>query len=131
MPFEIAIGVSNKLEHMPLRWHLTFQHIETPELGFENSNNSIATINNNFGYSILRHVVFGSELLIHKNASIFLGYNNRRRFEMIIEDRRALVGFSCGFSFTINRFNFYYSRTSNHFSAPINSFGIITNFKKH
>ena len=48
---------------------------------------------------------------------------------MIIEDRKSLVGFSCGFSFKVNRFNFNYSRTSNHFSSPINSFGVVTNLK--
>ena len=34
LPFEISLGVSNRLEHMPLRWHLTFQHLETPNLFF-------------------------------------------------------------------------------------------------
>jgi len=130
LPFEISVGVSNRLQHMPLRWHLTFQHIETPNLFFENSNSDLTQINDNLGYGILRHVVFGSELLIHKNLSILLGYNNRRRFEMVITDRKGLVGFSCGVSFRVNRFHLYYSRASNHYSGPINSFGIVTNFKK-
>ena len=78
----------------------------------------------------MRHIVLGAEFLIHKNASILFGYNNRRRFEMIIEDRKALVGFSCGVSFKIKRFHFNYSRTSNHFSGPVNTFGIITNLMK-
>ena len=90
LPFEILIGVSNKLAHMPLRWHLTFQHLETPDLGFENtSNNTVFHFNNNnIASDILKHFVLGAEFLIHKNASILLGYNNRRRFEMIIEDRK-------------------------------------------
>jgi len=130
MPFEIAFGLSSRLAYVPLRWHLTLQHIETFDLGFENTNNLSSDINSdNLGYNILRHVVFGAELLLHKNISLLFGYNNRRRSEMIIEDRKSLVGFSCGFSFKVNRFNFNYSRTSNHFSSPINSFGVVTNLK--
>jgi hypothetical protein len=131
LPFEVLIGVSNRLAHMPLRWHLTFQHLETLDLGFENTNNTLLTQNyDNFGYDILRHLVLGAEFLIHKNASVFIGYNNRRRYEMIIQDRRGLVGFSAGVSFKINRFHLNYARTSNHISGPVNTFGIITNFKK-
>ena len=70
--------------------------------------------NNNLGFSILRHIVLGAEFLIHKNASILFGYNNRRRFEMIIEDRKALVGFSCGVSFKIKRFLFIFHNSVKH-----------------
>ena len=131
LPLEILIGISNRLAHMPLRWHLTFQHLETPDLGFENTNNTILYQNyDNFGYDILKHLVLGAEFLIHKNASVFIGYNNRRRYEMIIQDRKGVVGFSAGVSFKINRFHFNYARTSNHLSGAFNTFGIITNFKK-
>ena len=131
MPLEILFGISNKLAHMPLRWHLTFQHVERFDLGFENTNNIESPNVDNFGYNILRHVVFGAELMIHRNMSLLFGYNNRKRSEMIIEDRKSMIGFSCGFTFRVNRFNFNYSRAANHFSGPINSYGIITNLKKN
>lgn len=131
LPFEISLGVSNKLKYMPLRWHLTLQHLEVPKFFDSDIGNDFIENNNSFGYNVLRHIVFGSELLIHKNMSILLGYNNRKRFEMLIPERRALVGFSCGFSIRIHRFNLYYSRASHHYSGPINSFGIVTNFKKN
>ena len=129
LPFEILLGFSNKLKHVPLRWHLTFQHLEQPDLNFNNSNSQIP-LNNNFGYSILKHIVLGAEILFHQNVSLFLGYNNRKRVEMSLEERRGLVGFSCGFLFKIQRFQFSYSRNLHHYSNPINSFGIITNLSK-
>ena len=128
LPFEVAVGFSSKLKYMPLRWHLTFQHIETPNLTFDNIYSDQA--NNSIGYGILRHVVFGGELLLHKNVNLLFGYNNRTRFEMIIEDRKGLVGFSCGVLLKINRFSIMYSRSSHHLSGPLNSFGISTNLKK-
>ena len=131
LPIEISLGVSNKLAHMPLRWHVTFQHIETPDLSFENPVfSSIETNYDNVGYNILKHITFGAELLLHKNVNFLFGYNNRTRFEMILEDRKGLVGFSCGVVFKIKRFHFTYSRTSHHLSGPLNSFGVSTNFKK-
>ena len=131
MPFEIVAGISNKLAHMPLRWHLTIQHLETPNLSFDNTNLTVVGSNDNIMSNILMHIVVGAEFLIHRNASLLIGYNNRRRFEMIIEDRRGLVGFSFGFSFRVKRFHFNYSRTLNHFSGGVNSFGITTNLKKN
>jgi len=130
LPFEILLGFSNKLAHMPLRWHLTIQHLETPDLGVDNNLSSIYIDNNSLFNDIFKHFIFGAEFLIHKNVNILIGYNNRRRSEMIIEDRKALVGFSTGIVFKINRFHFNYSRTSQHFSGPINTFGIITSLKK-
>ena len=84
-----------------------------------------------FGYDILRHVVFGAELLLHKNINFLFGYNSRERLEMIIDNRKGLVGFSCGVVFKINRFQLYYSRVSHHLSGPISSFGISTNLRKN
>ena len=130
VPFEILLGFSNKLAYMPLRWHVTFQHLEQPHLSVNNNVSSMYLSNDNLATDILKHFIFGAEFLIHKNASILIGYNNRRRSEMIIEDRKGLVGFSGGITFRINRFHFNYSRTSHHFSGPINTFGIITSFKK-
>jgi len=129
IPFEIAMGFSSKLKYMPLRWHLAFQHIETPDLIAGNVLSDHLN-NDHIGYNILSHIVFGAELLLHKNVNLLFGYNNRTRFEMLIEDRKGLVGFSCGFLVKINRFSLAFSRASHHLSGPINSFGISTNLKK-
>ena len=85
------------------------------------------TVSNGFGQKILRHCIFSGEFLLTKNLNLRFGYNNRRRAEMIILDRKAMVGFSFGFSFKINRFKFDYSREFHHFSNPVNSIGISTN----
>ena len=130
LPFEILVGLSNKLQHMPLRWHLTLQHLETPDLTYFNQNLQNGNQELSLANKILRHVVLGAELLISDNVNILVGYNNKVRSEMIIEDRRGLVGFSCGLMVKINRFQLNYSRSSNHFSGPINTFGVITNLKK-
>ena len=131
LPLEFSLSISNKLQHMPFRWTFSLQHIETFNLTFDNTAQSMNAINNNIenglGQKILRHCVFAGEFIITKNLNLRFGYNNRRRAEMIILDRKAMVGFSCGFSFKINRFKFDYSRQFHHYSNPINSIGITTN----
>ena len=115
---------------MPLRWHLTFQHLETPDLRFENTAQSLVFSNNTVFNSILNHFVLGAEFLISQNLSVLVGYNNRRRTEMIIESKRGLVGFSTGFLIKINRFYLAYSISANHLSGTVSTFGITTKIKK-
>ena len=104
LPFEISLGITNRLAHVPLRWHLTLKNLETPDLSYDNYASFSNQINyNNLAYSILQHVTFGAELLIHNNINLLFGYNNRTRFEMVIEDRKGMVGFSYGFSFKIKK----------------------------
>tara|TARA_B100000902_G_C27291913_1_gene907656 strand:- start:570 stop:1595 length:1026 start_codon:yes stop_codon:yes gene_type:complete len=131
LPFELSFGIVNKLAHVPLRWHLTLKHLETPDLSYDDYGLFSSQINyDNFAYNLLRHINFGAEFLIHKNINLLFGYNNKTRFEMLIEDRKGMVGFSYGFSFKIKRFQFIYSRVSHHFSGTLNSFGILTNLQK-
>ena len=131
LPLEVSLSVSNRLLHMPFRWTFALQHIETLDLTFDNSAESADFINTDteigVGQKILRHCVFSGEFLITKNLNLRFGYNNRTRAEMIILDRKSMVGFSFGFSFKINRFKFDYSRQFHHFSNPVNSIGITTN----
>ena len=131
LPFEISLSITNKLMHMPLRWTFSLQHLEKLDLTFNNfsqTNNSINDSNQvGLGQKILRHCVLSGEFLISKNFNLRFGYNNRNRSELMILERKSMVGFSCGFSFKINRFKFNYSRQFHHYSNPINSFGITTN----
>tara|TARA_B100000579_G_C22738358_1_gene807809 strand:- start:27 stop:1007 length:981 start_codon:yes stop_codon:yes gene_type:complete len=125
LPLAISIGIANKLAHVPIRWHFNIQHIERPVLMYETNNNKSNLMSN-----VLRHIVFGTEVLIHKNLNFLFGYNNRLRSEMVIQDRRALVGFSYGIVFKIKRFSIFYSRSLSHISGGISTFGVTTKVKK-
>jgi len=131
LPLEISLSISNRLLHMPFRWTFSLQHMEIMDLTFNNSSQSINSLNYNtddgLGQKILRHCVFSGEFLISKNLNIRFGYNNRRRSEMVILDRKAMVGFAFGFGFKVNKFKFDYSRQFQHYSNPVNSIGITTN----
>ena len=67
LPLELLLSVSNRLQHMPLRWTLSFQHIEKFDLTFNNSTQSVNFLNTEnsigLGQKILRHCVFSTEFL--------------------------------------------------------------------
>lgn len=130
LPFEFILGLSSKPKYMPLRWHLTLQHMEKPNLAYSFLGPNVISSNTSIFEKSLLHVVLGVEFLIHDNFSLFLGYNNRTRNELALENRRGLVGFSTGIMFQIKRFNLSYSISNSHLSSTISTIGITTQIKK-
>ena len=130
LPFEFVLGLSSKPKYMPLRWHLTLQHMEKPDLSYSFLGQNVILPNRSFFEKSLLHLVLGIEFLIHENLSFFLGYNNRIRNELALENRRGLVGFSTGVMFQVKRFNLSYSISNSHLSSTTSTIGITTLIKK-
>jgi len=136
LPFDVQLGVSKELKHLPFRYSLTVHHlnqfdikspykltsqtnIETGEL--EIKEESIAK-------TALRHLIIGGELNpFRKSLFIRGGFNFQRRFDMSLSTYPALVGFSWGIGFKVSKFRLDYSRASYHFSGAPNNFSIATN----
>ncbi|MCP4522302.1 MAG: type IX secretion system protein PorQ [Cytophagales bacterium] len=117
-PFDIQLGLSYKLEHMPLRLSLTAHHLNLPDIQYIDpdihttftSDGEIVVEDKNIAEQIGRHLVIGGEFLFSKNFNIRVGYNHQRRAEMIVENRSALTGFSFGGMLRIKSFEFAYTR---------------------
>lgn len=141
LPFEIQLGVTKELTHAPFRisviahqlqkWDLLYQTEEEIEeeankitLG-EGSSQSTPVAD--FGDNLLRHLIFGVEFVPSKNFNVQLGYNYKRRQEMKIDDKAAMVGFSWGFGIRIKKFHINYGRSSYHLARGTNHFSITTN----
>lgn len=78
----------------------------------------------------MRHVVVGGEFIPgNGNFSVRLGYNYRRRTEMQIASRKALVGFSWGFGLKISKLKLSYARATYSLAGATNHFTITTNLK--
>lgn len=141
MPFELLLGVSTKLEHAPLRWSLTWAHIEKWDLSYtDNESTEIDPFTNeeiNTSYSfrdnLVSHLQIGGEFLFSKNFNIRVGYNFRRRQELALELYKHNVGMSWGFTMKVSKFHFNYSRASLHSSGPMHTFSVtsnLSNFKR-
>lgn len=142
LPFEIQLGVSQKLKHAPFRFSILAQHLETPKLTYNNGEGTNSGNNlisgdiretNTFGdiaENIMRHMIFGVEIIPIDSFFVRFGYNYRRRKELQIPTRISTVGFSWGFGINISKFNLSYGRATYHLAGASNHFSISTDLSK-
>ncbi|HLG02832.1 MAG TPA: type IX secretion system protein PorQ [Bacteroidia bacterium] len=138
LPFEVEAGIAFKPKHMPFRFNITLQHLQKWDLTFIDPNNPPQLVDPLTGDSIkvskfktwgdkaMRHVVFGSELLIGKAVSIRFGYNYMRRKELMVVTRRGATGFTFGLGIRIFKIHLSYARVPYHLAGPTNTFTITT-----
>jgi hypothetical protein len=127
LPFEVLAGFSARLRHAPLRFSVTVRHLEKYDLTYRYSGSegnpsqpASALIEN-----IMRHILFGAEIIPHKNFYLSLGYNHQRRSELQTESKVAGTGFSWGFGINTSILNFEFGRASYHLAGSSNHISLI------
>ena len=137
LPFNLKMGFSTRFEHAPLRLHLILDQLQQWDLTYQDPNAEeevdpftgevVESKGWDFGDKLMRHVVVGGEFIPGKgNFSVRLGYNYRRRAEMKIASRKAMVGFSWGFGIKISKFRLSYARATYSLAGATNHFTITT-----
>ena len=139
LPFDIQLGYSKSLKHLPFRfsavihhlhrWNLLFDipdsDIDNTLIGLEPSEPSRIgmTIDN-----IFRHVIFNGEFLLGANQNLILrfGYNHMRKKEMTVSPYRSFAGFSAGFAFRVKTLQVSYGFGTYHLAGSNNHIGIST-----
>ena len=131
LPFEVAFGMSQTLEHVPIRWHITLENLQdwpiarpnparvTSDLGGNQSSEKIGFLG-----QVIRHTILGAELFPDKGFNIRLGYNFRRSEELRIVDQRNFSGISAGFSIKLNKMRFSYTHAKYTSAANSSFFGL-------
>jgi len=135
IPLEVLIGVSQLMENVPIRWHLTLENMQQWQLAFANPNRAQGSLDGGstpekvsvFG-NALRHVIMGAELFPNKGFNIRLGYNFRRAEELRILEQRNFSGISVGFGLKVNNLKFNYSYSRYTLAANTSLFGLIIDF---
>jgi len=121
LPFEVILGISQILENIPIRWHLTLENAHRFNVAFANPNREESDLEGNttsesvtFLDNTFRHVIVGLELFPESGFNLRLGYNVRRAEELRIVEQRAFAGLSAGFSVKFNktRLSYTYSQFS-------------------
>jgi len=142
LPFELQIGLSQKLKHLPFRYSVVLQHLEKWNLRYDNPDDPSASVDpftgdynepsdiEKFADNLMRHIVIGGEILIGKNLSLRAGYNYLRRQELKLESKPAMVGFSFGFGLRISKFHFSYARSTYHLVGSPNYFTLTFNLNE-
>ena len=141
LPFEIQIGLSQKLNHAPFRFSLNIHNLQQPNIWYQSPNNiSSSTLfasdtivqKTPIGEAILRHFTFGVEVLFSENFQLRFGYNHQRRQELVLREgsKSGANGFSFGFGFKIKKFRFDFARSIYSLAGATNHIGITTNFSE-
>lgn len=136
LPFEILAGLSLKMRHAPFRIVATFEQLQNfnayykrpttntdPFATDQSSSNSESALSH-FGNEILSHTVAGIEFNPLRGFYLRGGYSFRRRNELKIVDKPAMVGFSWGFGLKVRRLMFNYARSTYHISGSSNVFSV-------
>lgn len=140
LPFELQVGISKRLEHLPFRYSILFNHLEKWDLRYDDlsarqydqqtgeviESPKIEQIADN----LMRHLVFGGELMIGKSLSLRAGYDYRRRQELKTVSKTATVGFSWGIGLRISKFNIQYARSTYHLAGSPNYISITTSLSE-
>ena len=142
LPFELQIGLSQKLKYIPLRfselltnlqkWDLTYfdpgdpANTADPISGQVNEKTGAAKIAD----GLMRHVVLGAELTIAKVLAIRIGYNYQRRQELKLYGKSGLTGFSIGAGLRVKMFSVSYTRASYTAGIPMNYFTLGVNLQE-
>ena len=132
LPFEIDLGVSKALAHLPLRIFVTVQHLETFNIRYNDSADQTSNIfgdttaqkkNTTFD-NIFRHFIIGAELTLGKHLMIEGAYNDLRRQELAFSGDMGLAGYSIGVGVKINRFSIHYSHDIYDVAAGSDNFSL-------
>lgn len=136
LPFEIIAGISQEMENVPIRWHLTLENLQQWNIAFSNPNRAESSIDGevkeekvSFVNNALRHVIVGAELFPGKSLNFRLGYNFRRGEELSITDQRTFAGISAGFGLRFNTVKFDYSYSRYTSAGNTSLFGLTINLQ--
>jgi len=140
-PFEIQIGMSQKLQHAPFRISLLVQHLERLRMGYNKINLNPAPgqipmkeEDQKKGFDLIldetmRHLLVGVECFPIQGLTLRASYNHNRRQEMKIANRPGIVGLAWGLGIHFSRFHVDYARSSWHLSGASNHFSISVNLQ--
>ncbi len=131
LPMEVDLGLSQTLENVPIRWHLTFENLQKWPIGVSNPARATTDLDGNqtqekvgFLNKTLRHTIFGAELFPDKGFNIRLGYNFRRSEELRIVDQRNFSGLSFGIGIKLNKMRFSYTHARYTSASNTSFFGL-------
>ncbi|WMI67507.1 type IX secretion system protein PorQ [Mangrovimonas sp. YM274] len=131
LPLEVNLGLSQQLENVPLRWHLTFENLQEWPIGVSNPARATTDLEGNqtqekvgFFNQVLRHTIVAAELFPDRGFNLRLGYNFRRSEELRIEDQRNFSGLSFGVGLKLNKLRFSYTHARYTSASNTNFFGL-------
>jgi len=113
LPLDMRLGISKRLEHLPLRVYLSFNKLNEDDGKFSDR---------------FKTFTIGAEFNLSKVLRLRLGYDNEKRKELKIGTTAGLAGFNIGVGAVISGYNFDYAYSSWGEVGSLNRIGISTTF---
>lgn len=139
IPYDVQAGFSTKLQHAPFRFSFMFYNLTHKSLLYSNQNVSEPNntnmppeaIEKDYIYddleNLLRHTIFGVELIPSRAFYLQFGYNFLRRSELKTIAKPSISGTSVGLGIkykgvTLNyaRAQYHLAQVANHISLQVN-----------
>lgn len=142
LPFDIQIGLSKQVEHLPFRLSVVVHHLQQFDIRYDDP--VIVQPVDPFGLDstrnqkpktyladkIARHFIIGGEFLLGDNLRLRLGYNHLRRQELGLYTRKGMAGFSFGVGIRISHFRLDYSMAQFNAAGSAHLFSLSTNLNR-
>ncbi len=127
LPFDVQLGVTFKPKHMPFRFSLTgynFGLLNETLFDPTGTGEGTPTEVNTFD-GIMRHIAIGTEILVHRNFNLRLGYNHLVRQELRLAETSGGAGLSFGFLMRIRKFELAYTHSIYHAGGGYDYFTLV------
>lgn len=113
LPLDITIGVSKRLERIPIRLSLDFHRLNKDRDSFTEK---------------FKAFTIGAEINLSKVLTLRLGFDNERRSDLKIGTTAGIAGFNIGLGAKISEYNFNYGYSSLGLVGALHRVGISTSF---
>jgi hypothetical protein len=133
LPFDLQIGISKKLEHLPLQLSATLHHIYQFDIryadpSFENGfpvTEEDSTGGGSYAFDkVFRHFVLAAEWEIGRYVVLNVSYNHLRRQELATPQQKGLSGFAAGVGVITRKIQLRYARAYYQRANALNQLGI-------
>lgn len=140
IPFNAQIGASYKVPRAPFRLTGAYDYLNVWDLTYSDPNNPAPTEDpftheaiktsktKTYMNKLGRHLIPGVEIIITKNFNLRVGFNYKRRAELVLADKQGLAGFSFGAGFMVTYFQFSWAYAQYSPGFGTNYFSISTKF---
>ncbi len=102
LPWDIQIGITQRLNHAPLRFSVTALHLT--QWKFDSVTEG-STEEDSFFKTFFKHLSFGAEFLLSDNFWIGAGYNPKTGYDMSLETGNRWGGLSGGAGIRVKAFD--------------------------
>ena len=131
LPWDIQVGFSKMLGMAPIRLHVTAYELarwSSPYYKIEDVNNPNSDLvkKESFGSNLLRHLVFGVDILPSNNIYLGIGYNYRTRTDMATYKRDFMSGLSVAGGLKVKAFGIGAAYARPHTGASTFMFNLTT-----